>query len=166
MGLRRTSLEWFGWEMYELPVEFVEEMTDETNLAYAKAIIVCAAGDGDISERERAWLVGYLVSAGDSDAVIDEIRTYTGDDDLQDLINSSEYMSLTARPMLYDALRACSADGELSEGERARIADAASRLGVPAEVVAELEEIVQEEAKLRKRRHQLIVLDTLAAAGR
>lgn len=73
---------------------------------------------------------------------------------------------MTARPLIYDALRSCSADGELSEGERARISDAASQLGVPAEVVAELEEIVWEEAKLRKRRHKLIVLDTLAAAGR
>lgn len=86
---------WSGscWEMYELPVEFVQAMTGETNLAYAKAVIVCAAGDGEISERERAWLVGYLISAGDCDAVVDEIRTYTGSDDLRDLLNSSEYMS-------------------------------------------------------------------------
>ena len=166
MSLRRESLEWLGWEQCEMPAEFAHGvMTEDTNMRYAKAVIVCAAGDGEISERERQWLIGYLITGGDSEAIIDVVRTYTASDSLKDLIGDDPYLVLTGRSMIYDALRACAADGELAEGERQRIMEAAAELNVPVETVTELEEIVGQEAVLRKRRHKLIVADSLAAAG-
>jgi uncharacterized membrane protein YebE (DUF533 family) len=162
---RRESFEWLGWEQFEMPPEYAGVMTDDTNLRYAKALIVCAAGDGVISERERQWVVGYLITVGDSDAVIEEIRAYSGNDSLKDLIGDDPLLVLTGRSIIYDALRACAADGDLADGERDRILEAAAELGVPAETVAELEEIVQQEGVLRKRRRKLILEDSLAAAG-
>lgn len=166
LGQRKESFEWLGWEQFEMPPEYAMVMTDDINLRYAKALIVCAAGDGAISERERQWLIGYLITVGHSAAVIEQIRTYSGGDSLADLIGDDPLLVLTGRSMIYDALRTCAADGELAAGERDRILEAAAELGVPAETVAELEEIVRQEEALRKRRRKLILDDSLAAAGR
>jgi len=58
--------------------------------------------------------------------------------------------------MLYDAIKACSADGEYSSGERETVTKMAAKLGVDAEIVKQLEEICAEEAKLREKRLALI----------
>lgn len=166
MGQRKESLEWLGWEQFEMPPEYADVMTDDINLRYAKALIVCAAGDGVISQRERQWLLGYLITAGHSAAVVDQIRAYSGGDSLKDLIGDDPLLLLTGRSMVYDALRTCAADGDLADGERDRILEAAGELSVPAETVAELEEIVRQEDVLRKRRRKVILDDSLAAAGR
>jgi uncharacterized membrane protein YebE (DUF533 family) len=166
VGQRKESFEWLGWEQFEMPPEYATVMTDDVNLRYAKALIVCAAGDGVISERERAWLVGYLITVGQSAAVVDQIRGYSGSDSLKDLIGDDPLLVLTGRSLIYDALRTCAADGELADGERDRILEAAAELSVPADTVAELEEIVRQEEVLRKRRRKLILDDALAAAGR
>lgn len=165
MAGNMTAFKWLGREMYDLPADVAMEVSDEDNALYAKALLVCAAGDGEISQLERDWIVGYLTTAGDSDAVIEEIKTYDGTDVLEDLIAASPGMKLYSRGMVYDALRACASDGELSSGERARVVDAADRMGLPPETVDELEQIVNEEAALRKRKHKLIVADSFAAAG-
>jgi hypothetical protein len=65
--------------------------------------------------------------------------------------------------MLYEALRACASDGELSAGERERVRVAADQVGVSREIVDKLEAIIHEEGLLRKRRHQLLVAEPLAA---
>ena len=163
MSQRITALRWLGWEHMELPPELVAEVSEADNLAYAKAIMVCAAGDGEISPAEREWIVGYLTVARDPDAVVELMRTYDGGDDIGELIAASPLMLLTGRSMLFDALRACASDGDLSSGERDRVHTAADRLGVPRDVVAEFEEIIQAEESLRKRKHQLLVAEPMAA---
>ncbi len=164
MDRRMTAFKWVGWEYHEIPPEVAEQFSDADNLSYAKAILVCAAGDGEISSQEREWLIGWLTTAGDSDEVIEAMQTYDGGDSIADLISASPLMRASGRSLVYDALRACASDGDLSAGERERIQDAAAQLGIPTDVVAELEQILNEEQGLRKRRHQLIVADALAAA--
>jgi len=124
-------------------------VSDEENLLYAKALLVCASGDGEISQQERDWIVGYLTTAGVKENVTDAVKTYDGSDTLDDLFGSTSSMALYSRGMIYDALRACASDGALSPGERDRIVAAADRVGLPATLVDELEEILQEEAALR-----------------
>jgi len=139
-------------------------VTEADNLAYAKALMTCAAGDGEVSQAERDWIVGYLTTAGDSEDVVGAIADYDGGDDIDGLLSQSPVLGLTGRVLLYDALRACASDGELSAGELDRIGSAADSLGISREVVAQLEQIVNEETSLRKRRHQLILADAMAAA--
>ena len=164
MADRMTAFKWLGWELFELPPDAATAVSDEDNLLYAKALLVCASGDGEISQQERDWIVGYLTTAGDSEEVVETVRTYDGSDSLEDLFAAASSMALYGRGMIYDALRACSSDGELSAGERERIVDAAERVGLPTSLVDELEEIVRQEEGLRKRRHKLIVADAFAAA--
>lgn len=165
MAEQMTAFEWLGWEMYELPPEVAAGVTDGENLLYGKAIVVCAAGDGEIDPRERKWIVGLLTTAGVSQQVIDAIAVYDGSDSIEELLGATPGMPMYSRSLVYDALRACASDGELSTGERDRVLAAADRMGLPRQVVEELEQIVHEEEGLRKRRHKLIVADAFASAG-
>lgn len=164
MDRRKTGMRWLGWEIFEHPPEIIDEYSEADNMAYAKAITVCAAGDGEISQHERDWIIGYLTSAGSPEEVIEAMRTYEGGDSIEDLVNSSPGMKFTGRGLIYDALRACASDGELSSDERARVVSAASRLGIETDVVDAIEAIVNEETALRKRRHKLMVADVFASA--
>lgn len=165
MDRRLATLRWLGWETFKVPPDILEASTVADSLAYAKAVMVCAAGDGEISTAERAWMVGYATTQGYPDELIEVVRTYDGSDGLAELVNSSPIMRLTGRALVYDAIRACASDGELSDGERERILDAARKLGVPADVVAELERIVGEEEQLRERRYQVVLASALAGGG-
>jgi uncharacterized membrane protein YebE (DUF533 family) len=159
-----TSFEWLGRELYELPPDAAAAVTSEENMLYAKALMVCAAGDDEISQQERAWIVAYLTTCGISEEIPEAMKTYDGSDTLEDLLAATPNMPVYRRSMLYDALRACASDGELSAGERERVMAAADRMDLPRELVDELEQIIHEEEALRKRRHKLIVADSLAAA--
>lgn len=160
-----TAFQWLGWETLGLPRDVATSISEADNMAYAKAVLVCAAGDGVIAPEERDWIVGYLTTAGVPAAVVEAMKTYDGSDSIEDLMAATPMMPVFGRSMIYDALRACASDGEISPGERARIDTVASRIGLAAEVVDELEAIVHEEEGLRRRRYQLIVAEPMAMAS-
>ncbi len=111
MDRQRTSFAWLGKETFGVPSEMVMSISDEENMAYAKALVICAKGDGEISPDERAWLIGYSVTQGHSEHVVETISTYGGDDSIEDVLGASPNMPGYRRFLVYDALRACSADG-------------------------------------------------------
>lgn len=158
-------MKWLGWESFELPAEVSGGLTETDNLAYAKTLMVCAGADGTIAPAERDWVVGYLATAGSPDAVVEAMQTYQGGDSLDDLLGATPDMPVYRHCLLYDALRACASDGELSPEERSKILAAADRMGVPRAVVEDLEDIVAQEQQLRRRRHQVIVADAYEAAA-
>lgn len=157
-----TSFRWLAWELYELPPDAATNVSDADNMAYAKALVVCAKGDGVISPKEREWLVGYMTITGVAPSVVEMVKTYDGEDSLDDLLKTSPAMRIYGRAMLYDALRICASDGELHPDELDRVRRIADVLGISRDVLAALEQIVQEEEKLRKRRHKVIVADAFA----
>jgi signal transduction histidine kinase len=55
---RMTALTWIGWEQFELPAEVYEQLTDEDNLSWAKAMFACAGGVSRITPDERNWVIG------------------------------------------------------------------------------------------------------------
>jgi hypothetical protein len=59
---------------------------------------------------------------------------------------------MSATSALYDAIRACSADGDLAPGERAALDKTAVALGIDAHVVTDLIELYHDEMHLRARR--------------
>ena len=62
------------------------------------------------------------------------------------------YVKLTRRSIIYNAIRAAGADGDLHAKEIEAIYDFAKNLDVTAEQVREVQDLYEEEQKLRKKR--------------
>ena len=123
---------------------------------YSKAILVCANGDGKLAPLERDWVLGYFAAFGAPDSVLEEIKSYKADEDIEKLITITPATNASRRFLVYDAIHACSADGQYSDPERAMVIRMAAKLGVPEDVVREIEEICIEEARLREKRLKLM----------
>ena len=70
---------------------------------------------------------------------------------------SSTHVGNTSRRFLvYDAIQACSADGDYSGLERAMVIRMAAKLGVSEVLVRQIEEVCLEEMRLREKRLKLV----------
>ncbi|MFD5558601.1 TerB family tellurite resistance protein [Streptomyces sp. NPDC127068] len=118
---------------------------------YAKALLVVARGDGVISPEERDWVLGYIAALTGSDAQLQqELADYAADDDVVALVETASAVTLHSRtPLIFDALRACDADGDLAPGEIEQIKRMASALGITEEAVDRLKEFYFEEKAAR-----------------
>ena len=157
---RMTALRWFVHENWEMPGEAVDQITDEDNLIAAKAILLVAGGNARITEREREWLIGYLTAARDSDWVIEAIATYDDSDTLEDLMQVPGFPEI-ARGQLYDAIRMCSSDGQLTSDEFDRLERSTAELGITRSEFDELRAIVAADAGLRRRRFNAVAAPVL-----
>jgi uncharacterized tellurite resistance protein B-like protein len=119
---------------------------------FGKLLLTCACGDGRITAAERAWVVGYLDAFGAPDSALEVLAAYDGRGDLAQIIASSPTVKMSATSAVYEAIRACSADGELHRDEVRAIERAATALGVPAATVGDLVELYHEEQFLRSKR--------------
>lgn len=124
--------------------------------AFGKVLLSCANGDGRISAAERAWVLGFLDAYGAPQPLLETLKTYAGADDVAKLVSSSPTVKMSATSALYDAIRACMADGELDGGERAAIEKMAGAMGLDARVVRELVELYHDEQHLKGRRLRAI----------
>jgi uncharacterized membrane protein YebE (DUF533 family) len=113
---------------------------------YVKALVVCAAGDGELDDAERAWIVGFCANAGGTFELVEELRTLNPSD-----VNVMQLMQMTERPglfthaLIYNAIQASDADGVLDERELATIQMMAGALGVSRDYVDELVALYEEE---------------------
>jgi uncharacterized membrane protein YebE (DUF533 family) len=124
---------------------------------YMKSLLICANGDGRITEQEREWVLGIASAMGLPDETVEHLKSYEAKDDLNRLLAGGVETGKGApRSLIYNAIRACMSDGELSEAELATIRRAASIMNVPEDVVGKLKEIVLQQAKLRERRLGLV----------
>lgn len=158
-----AAMTWVGWENWEVPAELYPQVTFEDNLNQAKASLLCAGGNGVLTDREREWHLGYRAACGDSDRVLDAVRGYDDSDRIEDIVGLPS-MRVTVRSVVHDALRILASDGPLTADELERVHEGARRMGVSAEVVEGVREIVEEEAGLRRRRHELISRPMFLAA--
>ncbi len=120
--------------------------------AFGKLLLTCANGDGRISAAERAWVLGFLDAYGAPAQLLETLKTYAGNDDIAKLVAASPTVKMSATSALYDAVRACMAEGDLAPGERAAREKAASALGVDSATVRELIELHHEEEHLKGKR--------------
>jgi signal transduction histidine kinase len=157
---RLTALMWIGWENWEAPGELYEQITEEDNLLAVKAVLLLAGGNRQLTVRQREWLTGYHTAAGSSERVIELINSYDDTDTIEELMQLPG-MSLICRGTLYEALRACSADGPLTPDGLDRMQKGADSMGIPRETFAEVHQIVVAEQALRARRYELIVAPVL-----
>jgi len=124
--------------------------------SYMKSLLICANGDNELTQAERDWIVGYASALGAPDQVVEKLKTYPADEDIDSVISRDAAANASRRYLVYDAIRACSADGEYSSGERETVTKMAAKVGVDAEIVKQIEEICTEEAKLREKRLALL----------
>jgi len=124
--------------------------------AFGKMLLSCANGDGRIAPDERAWVIGFLDAYGAPAQLLETLKTYAGTDDLTKLVEASPTVKMSATSALYDAVRACMADGELAPGETAALEKAAAALGLDKSVVGELVKLYRDERDLRERRLRAI----------
>jgi len=125
---------------FEQFVGFNETPDDAVQMIYAKAMMLCAKGDGVLHDKERAWVRGYFASTGAPDAVMQMIESYSCDDDLGELMQMDERTAqAAARNLVFDALRVCEADGTLSEDERATIHRAGHTMGLTTGEIRQVE---------------------------
>ena len=126
---------------------------------YGKLLLYCANGDGEISAAERAWVLGFLDAHGAPAAVIDTLAEYDGKGDLARLVEGM------GRAVLYDAVRACFADGDLAYPERKAIEKTARAMGLEITLVAELIDLYRQDRELRFKRLRRLDPDGDPVAG-
>ena len=86
---RKTVAQWIAREWGFEP-DVMERIPEEDMLAYGKALLHCANGDGRITQQERDWIMGYLTAAGHTDAVLEQLRTYQGTERIEDIATGHE----------------------------------------------------------------------------
>lgn len=129
----------------------------ETSVIWYKALLLCANGDGELSQPERDWVIGHATTYHPemSESQIDELRNYDGTgttDDLEKLVFSDPLAKKGRYVLAYEAIQASAADGDYSDGEKATIRKMAGKLGIDEAKVAELESLFEEEQALREKR--------------
>ena len=123
---------------------------------FAKSILLCADGDGRLTDAERQWVVGFAAAHGAPDAFVEELRTWKPLGDHKERLESRETGKKSGRGLIYCTIRACSADGKLRPDERATVKKAAARLGIPENVVERIEALIHEEDEARKKSLELL----------
>ena len=131
---------------------FTADVSQPVLLEFFKALIVCANADGEITDAERAWCIGYCAATGATADTLAELQDYDGAEDILEVIERGRHLGTAHRPVIYDSIRACSADGALSDAERATILKVAAKVGVSDEEFAEFERIYADDRALRERR--------------
>jgi len=129
---------------------------DSDKLTYAKALLICAKGDGELTAKERDWVIGFTALKGVPASVLEELKNYPATENLQEVLATSQSIFQTStHNLIYDAIQASAADGEYAEGEKEAIREAASILGISEDAVKQLEELYEEEQKLFAKKIQL-----------
>lgn len=119
-----------------------------------KAILLVAAGDGEITEPEWRWFLGQARTVGTPDDVLEEfLKLDTKYTRLEEVLD--DRLRPFARGILFDALRTARADG-VTAHERARAMRAADRLGLAPDFVVALENQLDVEAAVREARLHLL----------
>jgi hypothetical protein len=158
---RRRALKWMAWHDHAAPGEILEAQAESVDLLYAEALLLFVGGNRNITKQRRDWVLGFLTAAGYSEDVLATAAAYDDSDRLVDIM-SRPGMDIVERVLLYDALKACAMDTVRFTSEAFDpVLRAADAIGIPRDVVADLHEIVVEEAQLRMRRHEIVVAPAL-----
>ncbi|HEY6078751.1 MAG TPA: hypothetical protein VIW29_08105 [Polyangiaceae bacterium] len=147
---RQLAAAWYfnelwGWSPQEVP-------PPEALSAFMKALLVCANGDGRLSDEERRWVLERAAIAGATDSSLEELSQYDADDDIEALLAATGDTNETRPSLIYAAIKAASADRDYADAERRVIGQAARALGVESAEVAAIERIVRREERLKQER--------------
>ncbi|MGR9108351.1 MAG: hypothetical protein ACU843_15635 [Gammaproteobacteria bacterium] len=154
---RELTAKWYYKELWGWDLESIcEGPVRET---FLKALMVCAAGDGELSEDERSWILGRAAAAGAPDELLESLRTYPADEDINEIVGRTLATNNSKRAVVYFAIKAAAADQEYGEQERAKVREIAASMDIPSTEVAQLEILVAEEAVQKLKRISLCFPD-------
>jgi uncharacterized membrane protein YebE (DUF533 family) len=150
------ALEWFYLEHFGFSK--APPLTDPEVVRHmALALVAAASGDGELSESERRWILGYCAVKGYPPAVIEEIAALSkADVDAVPELMQLGILRSSRRILLYDAIRAASVDGYHAR-ERAFVRNVAGLLGVDDQAVAAIEALVANEEALKAQRIAILM---------
>jgi len=132
---------------------------------YMSSVMFCAASDGVLDPKERNWVLGYAAALGAPTELIRDLERMSAQSlkvqnlgpDFEKFCQRTDKRSAAAkRGIIYDAIRAASADGVFAVDERKSVVDLAVKFGLSKEVVIELEALVAEEKKIKERKAGLV----------
>jgi uncharacterized membrane protein YebE (DUF533 family) len=146
-----TAALWVTGERWGTTPALAAVVTEEERLNFAKAVLCAANGDGQISDAERAWVVGHAMATGTGEEGVGQLRDYDGLGDIEELFATGRNQAVQ-RCVIWHAVSACGADGDLSAGELEKIHSIAERLAVPSGLVEEYLDIYAQEQALKARR--------------
>jgi uncharacterized membrane protein YebE (DUF533 family) len=144
------------WSVLEL-WDFAPEVSQPALLEFFKALIVCCNGDGNLTDEEREWCIGYCAASGGTAETLEALHAYAGDEEVTAVIGRGRDHIATHRRLIYDAIRAASSDGDYNTDERATVRKMAAEVGVTQAEVAEFEELYADEQRLKDRRISLVI---------
>ena len=152
--VRRTAAQWLFHELWD----FDRVPDPEAMEVYAKALMACANGDGTLAPAERDWVVGFGAAVGFPEPFLEEMKRYAADDDPAELVRQTDVTNAPAvrLSIVYDAVRACGADGEVSGGELTAVYEMAEAMGMARDRVDAVVAQYHEEQRVRQQRLQLI----------
>lgn len=154
MNARQYAAQW----MFKETWGFDRTPKPDEMQIYAKALLACANGDGRLEQSERDWVIGLGAALGFSESALEELKNDTAQDDPAKLVSKSPV--LDAQPVrlsiVYDAVRASGADGEVSDGERQTIYRMAKALDITQERVDAVIAQYESEQRVRASRLELI----------
>ncbi|KRA39092.1 MULTISPECIES: histidine kinase [unclassified Nocardioides] len=154
-----TALRWVGWEMYELPAEMYDQLTHEDQRSWVRAMFAAAGGVSHVTPRQREWAIGFEAAAGAAPWVLEDLRTYDVDETIENTL-ALPGMAAGGRGVLYCTLRMCTADGDLTADELARITRTADGLGL-RDLLPDLQRLVEQERILQDQRFEVLVAPAL-----
>jgi tellurite resistance protein len=139
---------------------FQTDIPENDLLSYAKALLVCVNADGTLAKEEREWVVGYCAAVGAEAATIEEVSNYSAEDDLVTVVRENPNLAKGyVRPLIFDAIKACAADGTYSEEEQAAVRKLAALLGLNEQDLEKLEDLHHEEQALKQKRISIVYPD-------
>lgn len=153
--IRKFSQRWIfklRWDYHIIP-------TNEEITAYSKALIICAKADGTLAEAERDWVIGYIAAVGGSEDLIELLKNYDGNDNIQEFLLLSPAMAKIRKCLIYDAISACDADGDFNDAERAKVRSMGEILQLSQEDFEQIENLYFQSKELFTTRINLLFAD-------
>lgn len=114
--------------------------------AYMKILKAIAAGDGTLAPAELVALRAGMARVALPREIAEEVERFDPKNaDLGPLIAPIAKGGIRARMLLRDAIEIARADGAYGDGERAKAARAAALLGIDAQLLSQIEALVELE---------------------
>ncbi len=156
-GLKKS---WIFQEYYGFPSP--PEAADCTY--YGKSLLCIANADGTLADEERRWIMGFSYTNGVSWAEVATWKDYEANDSVAELLAKRPMLNFVGRSAVYDAIRACAADGEYSAEEQAMVRRVGATLGFGEGEVAAIESAWRAESGAKQKRIDAIFPGRAAGA--
>jgi hypothetical protein len=79
---------------------FTADVSQPVLLEFFKALIVCANADGEITDAEHAWCIGYCAATGATPETLAELQEYDGAEDILEVIERGRHLGTAHRPVI------------------------------------------------------------------